>query len=197
MQSFLQPSSASTKHSPTRGPTRCWDSCWLQTFYISYSQTKYPSHRWTHFLFINQIIKSSTSLIFFVSFLGWGRKFCAKDGSRISFQKRPAHLPHQQLRHDAECLNGEMLRQIWKKEQTWEWFMCFCVTSQTSAYLQKLICKSKFDSNFLIFEFHNHLLLWLGLARRGQQTTAKRLKVSSSCSWPEHRSVVVGSIKKP
>lgn len=42
-----------------------------------------------------------------ICFSGGGGKLCAKDGGRVPLQERPAHLPHQQLRHDAQCPHGE------------------------------------------------------------------------------------------
>lgn len=42
-----------------------------------------------------------------ICFSGGGGKLCAKDGGRVPLQERPAHLPHQQLRHDAQRPHGE------------------------------------------------------------------------------------------
>uniref|UniRef100_A0A8C2XBV7 Vacuolar protein sorting-associated protein 52 homolog n=1 Tax=Cyclopterus lumpus TaxID=8103 RepID=A0A8C2XBV7_CYCLU len=38
---------------------------------------------------------------------GRGGELCAEDGGRVSLQERPADLPHEQLRHDAERPHGE------------------------------------------------------------------------------------------
>ncbi|XP_030202193.1 vacuolar protein sorting-associated protein 52 homolog isoform X4 [Gadus morhua] len=37
---------------------------------------------------------------------GGGGELCAEDGGGVSLQERPAHLPHQQLRHDAQRPHG-------------------------------------------------------------------------------------------
>lgn len=98
---------------------------------------------------------------------GRGWKLCSEDGSRVSLQKRSAHLPHQQLRHDAQRPHGErrlhFCTELWLSGSSSCWFLF-------ELYLIRVWC-------------------WFfpRSSRRGQQTTAKRWKVSSSCSWRGRR----------
>lgn len=118
---------------------------------------------------------------------GGGGKLCPENGGGVSLQERPAHLPHQQLRHDAQRAHGELpvvsragqqRGQVLNPAQTSKYLITGSVEILEPVVLVHVSNVPSARCDFVLFRVS---------ARRGQQTTARRWKDSSSFSWPGRR----------